>query len=343
MVTRAGPPPAAPRVAWLTGRIALISGRFGPLLALLLLSGVLSVLSPHFLSLDNLMNVLRQSAINSLVAVGMLLTILTAGIDLSSGSVLAFAAVIMGLVAVKWQLGSALGIAFGLTAAAALGWVNGTVLTRLHLPHPFISTLGMMNVARGLSLIVTRSSPISGFSEPLQFLGAAFFGPVPVSVILVFIVYSLFHLFLNHTPLGRHIYAVGGNPDAARLSGVRVDRVLVSVYTLSGLMSGLAALVLVGRVNSAYPLAGLGYELDAIAACIIGGASFFGGVGSVWGTLVGALIMSVLRNGLNLLDVSPDFQTVAIGLVIIAAVYVDVLRQRATGGKRKRFQPAAGA
>jgi ribose transport system permease protein len=197
------------------------------------------------------------------------------------------------------------------------------------LPHPFISTLGTMNVARGLALIVTASSPISNFPEPIQFLGAAFLGPVPVSFVLVLVVYALFHIFLNYTTVGRYIYAVGGNPEATRLSGISIDNVLIIVYTISGFMAALGGLVLVGRVNSAYPLAGLGYEFDAIAACIIGGASFLGGEGTVWGTLIGAMIMAVLRNGLNLLSVSAEMQTVAIGIVIILAVYIDVLRHKA--------------
>lgn len=316
------------------GALRQVVGNLGPLLGLLLLGAVLSILSEHFLTFNNLMNVARQSAINALIAVGMLLTILTAGIDLSVGSITAVSGVVMGIVGVKWGLNPFLAIAAGLAAGAFLGWVNGIVLTRLKLPHPFIATLGMMNVGRGLALLMTRSTPISGFPPVIQYLGAEYWGAVPVSILFVLLVYLAFHLFLNRTPLGRHIYAVGGNADAARLSGVRVDRVLTWVYTISGLMAGVGSLVLVGRVNAAFPLAGLSYELDAIAACIIGGASFFGGQGSVWGTLIGALIMAVLRNGLNLLNVSADWQTVAIGVVIVAAVYVDVLRQRA-GQRRK--------
>lgn len=187
-----------------------------------------------------------------------------------------------------------------------------------------------MNIARGLALIITAAAPIAGFPMAVQFLGSSFAGPIPVSFILVVIIYILFHLFLTRTATGKYIYAIGGNRDAAHLSGINVDRVLILVYTLSGLMSGLAGLVLVGRVNSAFPLAGLDYELDAIAAVIIGGASFFGGVGTVWGTMVGTLIIAVLRNGLNLMNITSDLQKTIIGIVIIAAVFVDVLRQRAS-------------
>lgn len=316
-------------------RLREVVRSFGALIGLLLLCTVLTILSPHFLTLDNLMNVARQSTINSLIALGLLLTILTGGIDLSVGSVLALATVTTGIVVVKLGMSPLLGIVICLGIGVLLGFTNGILLTKLHLPHPFISTLGTMNVARGLALIVTAASPISGFPSSIQFVGSAFLGPVPVSFILVIIVFAAFHLFLTRTTTGRYIYAVGGNPEASRLSGINVDRVLIIVYTLSGFLAALAGLVLVGRVNAAYPLAGLGYEFDAIAAAIIGGASFFGGVGTVWGTLIGAMIMAVLRNGLNLLSVSPEMQTVAIGIVIIGAVYVDVLRQRAASKARR--------
>ncbi len=186
-----------------------------------------------------------------------------------------------------------------------------------------------LNECKGLALIATKASPISGFPPIIQYLGSAFLGPVPVSFILVIVVYVVFHIFLTRTATGRYIYAVGGNKEAARLSGINVDAILITVYTLSGLMAAMGGLILTGRVNAAYPLAGLAYETDAIAAVIIGGASFMGGVGTVWGTLIGAMIMAVLRNGLNLLGVSAEWQTVAIGAVIIGAVYVDVIRRGA--------------
>lgn len=303
--------------------------KMGSLIGLIGLSLILTFASPYFLTMDNIMNVARQSAINSLIAIGMLLAILTAGIDLSVGSILALSTVMMGIVVVKMGMSPIIGVAVCLGIGILLGWLNGMMLTKMSLPHPFISTLGTMNVARGLALIVTAASPISNFPTSIQFLGAAFIGPIPVSFILVLVVYAAFHVFLNYTTVGRYIYAVGGNPEATRLSGISIDKVLIIVYTISGLMAALGGLVLVGRVNSAYPLAGLGYEFDAIAACIIGGASFMGGEGTVWGTLIGSMIMAVLRNGLNLLSVSAEMQTVAIGIVIILAVYIDVLRHKA--------------
>lgn len=305
----------------------------GALLGLVLLCIVLSILSPKFLTLDNLMNIAGQASINAIIAVGMFLAILTAGIDLSVGSILALSTMVMGVLNVNLGLNPILSILTCLILGALLGLTNGILLTKLNLPHPFISTLGTMNMARGLALVITGAAPVSGFPESIQFLGAAFAGPIPVSFILVAVLYTGMYFFLNRTTIGRYIYAVGGNPEASRLSGIDVKKILNLVYTISGFTAALAGLVLVGRVNSAYPLAGLGYELDAIAAVIIGGASFFGGIGTIGGTLIGAILIAVLRNGLNLLNVSADWQTFVIGAVIIAAVYVDILRQRAAKKK----------
>ena len=307
--------------------------RYGSLFGLAILVIFLSITSPVFLKADNLSNIARQSTVNALLAMGLLLAIITAGIDLSVGSVLALSMCVLALCAIKWQINPYLSILACLAVGAFMGWINGVLLTRLHLPHPFISTLGTMNVARGLALIITAASPISGFDRAgapqVLTLGAGALGPVPVAFYVVVIVYLLYHVLLNHTALGRHIYAVGGNMAAARLSGINVDRTLVIVYSLSGLMAGAAALMLAGRTNSGYPNAATGSELDAIAAVIIGGASFAGGSGTVWGTAIGVVLIAVLRNGLVLLKVPTEWQTVAIGLVIIGAVYVDVLRQRA--------------
>jgi len=302
--------------------------RFGPLLGLLLLAAALGILSDRFLTFDNLLNVFRQSAVNALLSLGQLLVIVTAGIDLSVGSLLGLCCVLVALL-LKTGVPVVLAVLAGLAIGAALGAVNGVLLTKLHLPHPFIPTLGMMNVARGLALVISGGFPISELPVGFRFWGAgAWLGiPAPVMVVVGFCV--LFHVFLTRTTAGRDVYAIGGNPQAARLSGVPLDARLILVYALSGLMAGAGAIVLAGRMNSGFPLAGVGSELDSIAAVIIGGASFFGGVGGVGGTLVGALIMGVLRNGLNLMDVSAYWQTVVIGVVIVAAVWVDVVRKRA--------------
>lgn len=306
--------------------------KLGPFLALILMGAVLAFLSPHFLTFDNLTNVFRQSAINALLALGQLMVIVTAGIDLSVGSIMGICCVVFALL-LKQDLPGFVALGATLLLGLGLGWVNGFLLTALKLPHPFISTLGMMNVARGAALIISGGFPISGLPDGARVLGAGVAGSIPVPILVVLLVYLAFHGFLTRTVIGRDIYAIGGNQEAARLSGIPVARRLNLVYTLSGVLAGLAAVILAGRMNSGFPLAGSGAELDSIAAVIIGGASFFGGIGSVWGTLTGALIMGVLRNGLNLLNVSSFWQTVVIGIVIVVAVWIDVLRQRVLKGK----------
>jgi ribose transport system permease protein len=307
--------------------------RFGALFGLGILVIVLAILSPVFLKPDNLWNISRQAMVNALLAVGMLLTIITAGIDLSVGSVLALSMSVLAMLAIKMHVNPYVAMLAALAVGLGMGMINGLLLTRLHLPHPFIATLGTMNVARGLALIITGASPISGFDRAgapqVLVFGAGSLGAIPVAFVVILIVYGIYHVLLSNTALGRHIYAVGGNNSAARLSGINVDRTLLIVYSLCGLMAGMGALMLAGRTNSGYPNAALGAELDAIAAVIIGGASFAGGTGTVLGTAIGVVLMAVLRNGLVLLKVPTEWQIVAIGLVIIGAVYVDVLRQRA--------------
>src|SRR5436190_8130530 len=308
--------------------------RLGPVLALLAMCAILTALSDHFLTFDNLMNVFRQSAVNALLALGQLLVIVTAGIDLSVGSILGFSCVIAALL-MKAGVPAWLSALAAIAIGTALGIVNGLMLTRLRLPHPFIPTLGMMNVARGLALVISGGFPISGLPDSFRWLGAGRVAYIPAPVLVVLVVCAVLHLFLTRSRVGRDIYAIGGNNHAAVLCGIPVNSRLTLVYALSGGLAGLAAIVLAGRMNSGYPLAGAGAELDSIAAVIIGGASFFGGVGTVSGTLVGALIIGVLRNGLNLLDVSSYWQTAVIGVVIVMAVWIDVVRQR-SGRKRAR-------
>ena len=301
--------------------------RLGPLLGLALLCLVLAIASPHFLTVDNLLNVLRQSAINAVLALGQLVVIITAGIDLSIGSIMGLTIVLLALM-MRGGMPSVPACALTVVAGAVVGLLNGLLLTRLKLPHPFISTLGTMNVARGAALLLASGVPISGL--PVRFretvAGSAF--GIPSPVIVAGVLYVVGHLFLTRTVWGRDLYALGGNREAARLCGIPVDRRLNLAYALSGGAAGLAAVVMAARMNSGFPLAGSGAELDAIAAVIVGGASFFGGVGTAGGTLIGALIIGFLRNGLNLLDVSAYWQMIVIGAVIVAAVCIDVLRQR---------------
>src|SRR5580765_7593769 len=247
------------------GAPLVVLRRLGAVLALLAMCAILTVLSDHFLTFDNLMNVFRQSAVNTLLALGQLLVIVTAGIDLSVGSILGFACVVAALM-LKAGAPAWLSILAAIAVGTALGSVNGLLLTRLRLPHPFIPTLGMMNVARGLALVISGGFPISGLPEGFRWLGAGKIAFVPAPVLVVLAVCAVLHLFLNRTTVGRDIYAIGGNKQAAVLCGIPVNSRLTLVYAMSGGLAGLAAVLLAGRMNSGFPLAGSGAELDSIAA-----------------------------------------------------------------------------
>ena len=305
--------------------------RFGPLLGLAILVTVLSLASPQFLTWDNVLNIFRQSAVNGLLALGQLMVILTAGIDLSVGSILGLSTVVFAKT-LKAGAPAPAAMLAALACGIALGLLNGVLLTALRLPHPFVSTLGMMNVARGAAMLLSGGFPIPDLSPAARVLGAGTVAGIPAPVLVMLAMFVLFGLVLRQTVFGRDVYAIGGNPEASRLAGIPVKARLNAVYAIAGGLAGLAAILLAGRMNAGFPLAGAGAELDSIAAVIIGGASFFGGVGTVSGALIGALIIAVLRNGLNLLNVSSHWQMVVIGVVIIGAVWVDVLRRR--GGRR---------
>lgn len=308
--------------------------RYGVLLIVLVMGIVSYLLEPNvFLTWNNISNIFRQIAFNAILALGEFIVIVTAGIDLSVGSVLALAMMATALLAragYPWPLVIAAPLLVGLV----VGSLNGLGLTKLKLPHPFIMTLGMLNIARGLTNLISGGVPISGLPEPVRWMGAANITltetfEIPVSLVVIVITYVLVGGFLKYTRTGRHIYAIGGNPQAARVSGINVDRTLVLVYALCGMLAGFSGLLLAGRTNSGFPNAGLGQELDAISAVIIGGASFFGGRGSVLGVFAGALVIGLMRNILNLQNVPVFWQQVLIGIVIIAVVYFDVLRRRA--------------
>ena len=303
--------------------------QLGTLSGLLGLCVVLWALTPHFLTVSNLLNVAEQAAIIAIVAVGMTFVIITGGIDLSVGSVLAFAGVVMASVLHK-EVPLPVALAVALGTGLFCGLVNGALITVGRLP-PFIATLGMMSVARGTALMFTEGRPVSGFSGGFRSLATGEVSGTPVSVVIMVGVYVVAHFVLTRTKLGRYTYAIGGNEEAALLSGVNVRFYKAAVYGLSGMLSGLAAVLLTARLNSAQPIAGMMYELDAIAATVIGGTSLLGGEGTVVGTLIGALVMAVLRNGLNLLGVSSFIQQVVIGSVIIAAVLIDMWLKRRAG------------
>ena len=311
-------------------------GEYGILIIVVVMAAALSFLQPqYFLSAQNVTNIVRQIGMNALLALGMYLVILTAGIDLSVGSVMALAIMLLAMAdqaGWPWPIVILIGPAVG----TLIGLINGLGITLLRLPHPFIMTLGTLNTVRGICYLVSDGHPVSGISDPVRFIGTADiplpfggeFAVIPVSAILLLVCYFGVAIFLQRVSLGRHIFAVGGNPQAARVSGINVDGVLVFVYATSGFFAGLAALLMAGRTGSGYPNLGIGAELDAIAAVIIGGASFFGGRGTVLGVFAGVLVMGLLRNGLNLMDISAFWQQTLIGIVILLAVWIDVLRRR---------------
>jgi len=295
--------------------------QLGTFIGLILLCILFTILSPFFLTPSNLMNVAQQSAIIAVISVGMTFVIITAGIDLSVGSVLAFSGVVMASV-LHAGLPIPIGIAAGLLIGFLCGTVNGLLVTYGNIP-PFIATLGMMSMARGAGLWYTDGRPISGFEDSFRFLATGEVLNIPVPVIIMILVYAAAHFVLTRTKMGRYTYAIGGNEKAAILSGINVNLYKNIIYGIAGLLSALGAVMLTARLNSAQPIAGVMYELDAIAATVIGGTSLFGGQGTVIGTLIGALIIGVLRNGLNLLGVSSFIQQIVIGAVIIGAILLD--------------------
>ena len=305
--------------------------RLAPLLSLFLLAALLAWLSPYFFTLENLLAIGLQMSVVAIMALGQVPIIIAGGIDLSAGSVLGLSGVVACMLLHNGQ-------PFGLALLAALlrgiacGALNGFFITRGKLP-PFIATLGMMGIARGLALIITGGVPIFGLPESFATLGGGrFLQVLPLPVMITLVVGGLTHFALEHTRLGRHAFAIGGNAEAARLAGVAVNRSKQILYVFCGALSGLAGLILASRLNSGQPTAGTGYELDVIAACVIGGASLSGGTGTVGGALIGALIMGVLRNGCNLLDISAFWQQVAIGAIIIVAVFIDQTRRARESG-----------
>ncbi|ATA61537.1 ribose ABC transporter permease [Geobacillus stearothermophilus] len=298
--------------------------KLGPLIGLFLLCIVLSILSDDFLTMDNWLNLLRQVSINALIAFGMTFVILTGGIDLSVGSVLALSSAITAGMMAQGMNGF-VAILVGLLAGMVMGVLNGVIITKGKVA-PFIATLATMTAFRGLTLVYTDGRPITGFASDdilFQMIGRGYFFGIPVPIILMLMVYIALYVVLKKTTFGRHTYAVGGNEEASRLSGLRVDRLKIYVYALTGTLSALAGLILTSRLNSAQPTAGTAYELDAIAAVVLGGTSLSGGRGWIFGTLVGALIIGVLNNGLNLLNVSSFYQQVIKGAVILLAVLLD--------------------
>ena len=306
--------------------------------SLIVLVAGFSLASPNFFQVSNIMAILQATSVNGVLAVGVTLIIITGGIDLSIGTLMTFCAVMTGVVLTWAGMPLLLGVLTSIATGALCGLISGTFVAKMKIP-PFIATLGMMLMLKGLSLIVTGTKPIyfndtPGFSEIAQgsLIGRivpAF--PVPNGVLILFIVSAAVAWILGRTVLGRYTFALGSNEEAVRLSGVNTDAWKMAIYALAGGICGIAGLLIASRLNSAQPALGLGYELEAIAAVVIGGTSLAGGRGTILGTLIGALIMSVLTNGLRVMSVAPEWQTVVTGAIIVAAVYADQLRRGKAG------------
>ena len=306
--------------------------KFQSLIALFILCLVISLLSDKFLTATNLWNVMRQISVNICISVGMTLVVLTAGIDLSVGSVLALCgAVTAGLLKNGIEIPSSnLYIGFtilgatvgGLLVGSLLGFFNGWTITKFKVP-PFVATLAMLTIARGLTMLWTKGFPITGLGEKFAYLGTGWFLGIPLPVWVSGIIVFIAVVITNKTKLGRYIYAIGGNENAATLSGINIKKIKIAVYTIAGALAAVGGLLVTSRLDAAQPNAGTGYELDSIAAVVIGGTSLSGGRGSVLGTVLGAVIIGVLNNGLVLLNVSPFWQQVVKGFVILIAVVID--------------------
>ena len=300
----------------------------GILIGLVLLCIVITFINPNFISSNNILNVLRQTSTNLYLALAMTMIIILGGIDLSVGSIIAVSGVVTtGLIAL-FDVSVLWAVVLGLVVGMIFGMINGYVAATTVIP-PFIITLATMNIARGAAYVITDGKPVRVMSDSFNFIGSGYlFGVIPLPVLYSVILVIICYLIMNKTRLGRHMYAVGGNPEAAKFSGINIKKVKFFAYTFSGLMAAFAGVVLASRMFSGQPTAGDAAELDAIAAVVLGGTSMTGGYGRIGGTVIGALIIGVLSNGLNLMGVSSFWQYIVKGIVILAAVYADVIKRR---------------
>ncbi|MFN4147136.1 MAG: ABC transporter permease [Runella sp.] len=302
-------------------------GQYGIFIAFLGICLSLAVASPQFLTVSNWTIIITQVSITSLLAFGVTFVIISGGIDLSLGSVVALVGVVAALMAKQEGLSVVVVLMGSLAAGALVGLFNGIVITKSRIA-PFIVTLGTMTIGRGLALILSKGRPVSNLSDSFNFIGSGIFWGIPFPIIVLILTYIICAIVLKKTILGRYIYAIGGNEQAALAAGIEVDKIKIIVYTLCGVLAGMGGILLTSRIATGQPNAGVGFELDAIAAAIIGGASTTGGVGSMTGTLVGALLLAVINNGLDLLNVSSYYQQVVMGAIIIGAVLLDSWQQR---------------
>ncbi len=301
--------------------------KYGIFLIFIAMCIVLSMLSPSFLKIRNLTIVVRQISIIAIVAMGVTMVIITGGIDLASGSVIALVSVMTAKFAHPNTYPVFVPVLVGLAIGSFTGMISGTIVAKGKIP-PFIATLGMMTAARGAALLISDGKPIGDFSKEFEYIGGGHFLNVPVPILILIGVIILTHILLSSTKFGKYIYAIGGNENAAVVSGVNVDKVKIMLFTYAGLLSALASIIMTSRISSGQPGAGQGFELDAIASAVIGGTSLNGGIGTIPGTIVGALIIGVLNNGFDLLGINPYWQPIVKGAIIVGAVLLDERKNR---------------
>lgn len=304
-----------------------ISKKYFILYAVIALFILLSFISDTFFSLHNIVNILRQSSMIAIIAVGVFFTIVTAGIDISVGSTVALAGVIMAKSIVDFGMPIIMGSLIGLLVGGIVGFINGYLIAKRGIP-PFVATLGTMGAVRGLTYVLTNAYPVSGLPSAITFLGRGYLGPIPVPVLVMIIVYITAYIVTEHTRVGRFMFAIGGNEEAAHLSGIRINKYRIFAYLNSGVLAALSGLILVSRLASGQPNAGIGFEFEAITAAVVGGTSLAGGKGNILGVFFGALFIAILLNGMVLLNISSYYQQMLKGIVLILAVMIDVSQNK---------------
>lgn len=298
----------------------------GILLAFIIIFAIMSTVAQNFFTIDNFLNILRTISTNGLLAIGVMLAIMLAGIDLTGGALIALSGCITVVAMSSFNLPMWLSILLGCLVGLVVGFTNGCIIAYSGI-HPFVVTLAMQSICRGAAYLVANGAPVVANNEVFTNIGNGFIGPIPLPVIYLFIFLIFTYFLLNRTKIGRYIYAIGGNPVAAKYSGIRINKVVIMVYSISGVLAAFAGVVLASRMASGQPAVGIGFETDAIAAAVLGGTSMYGGVGTVGGMFIGVLIIGIINNGLNLLHVNSFWQYVAKGIIILIAVYVDMYRK----------------
>jgi len=301
--------------------------RFGLLIVMIFIIAILAIIKPNFVSLGNITNVLRQISINGLLAIGMTFVIISGGIDLSVGSLVGLAGILAAVFAKNHELNVMIPVLIGCLSTLTMGFINGLVISHLRVP-PFIQTLGMLSIARGIAYIICQAKPVNGLSKQFLAIGLNYWLGIPIPVLVLIVTFIIGLFILYRTKFGRYIFAIGGNEEAALTSGLKVKQIKIGAYAISGLFSGLAGVILASRVSAGLAISGEGYEFSAVAAVVIGGTTLKGGEGTMWGTILGVLLIGLIKNGMDLLGVTSYYQLIVTGAIIILSVTLDMLAKK---------------